>query len=199
MTTRRALLLGGATALLAGCSQGSSWPGGDDNPPGAGGCRTPGQLVGFSRVAGAQLVYEQTRRPTSMKIDPAFLQQVNTWAEDWAALSGLGAIQAVVSFGAYVDKCQSYHQLGRAFDITELQHEAGTISMRYDQWQPGTAQQLRNYWRVAASLHLHFAYTLAYPFDSAHDDHVHVDNLVSKDGLSKFNSRPSLATGAARI
>lgn len=183
--SRRLLLLGAGSALLAGCS--GITDGVDLGSRGA--CRTPGELVDFDAVGGGVLGYEIGRRTTSMKSEPAFLDLLNTWAEDWSAMSGLGAITQVWSYGAYVDKCSSFHQVGRAFDVAEVVHEGGSVSCRFDQWGPGTAQQLRDYWRLAASLHLHFAYTLTHLYDGAHANHIHVDNSVSGDELSTFRER----------
>lgn len=191
MTTRRALLWGGTALLLVGCSrQGSSVvvPV-DTNPPGGDGCRTPGELVDFDHIGTARLVYAETGAAASMKLEPGFLAQVEAWAADWVTLSGLGPMERLLSFGGYVNKCNSYHQIGQAFDISEVVHASGSVSLRHDQWGPGSAVQLRNYWRLAASTHLHFGYTLTHTFDAAHRNHIHVDNLVSRGGLSRFNSR----------
>lgn len=184
MTTRRTFLAGTAAVLLAGCGGGD----GDEPPSNGGGqhCRTPGELVDFDRVGTGTLVYDETGRATSMKIEPKFLSQLHTWSEDWAQLSGLGAVKSVTSLGAYVDKCSSYHQIGQAFDISAIEHEGGDVSLHYDQWQPGSDRQLRDYWRLAASLHLHFSYTLAYSYNEQHHNHIHFDNLVSGSGLTSF-------------
>ena len=191
MTTRRALLWGGAAMLFAGCSgQGSPIGGPDEpHPPDAGGCRAVGELVEFDRIGAAEVYYTGSGRPAPMKLEPGFLAKVEAWAAEWTVLSGLGAMQRLVSYGGYVDKCSSYHQIGQAFDISEVVHASGTVSLRYDQWAPGSPAQLRDYWRFAASTHLHFAYTLTHTFDAAHHNHVHVDNLVSADGLSLFTPR----------
>lgn len=161
-------------------------PGGDDD---SGRCRTPASLTDFSTVGTGALGYEVDRAATSMQADPSLLERLELWAADWAELSGLGTIQEVWSYGAYVDKCSSFHQAGRAFDFAEVVHEGGSVSCRYDTWNPGTAAQLRDYWRLAASLHLHFAYTLTYLYNEQHHNHIHVDNSVSGEDLSTFSSR----------
>lgn len=185
--SRRGVLLAGGTMLLAGCGVGGvpSIPGlpGQGDPRA---CRAPGELTSFSTVGGALLGYEITGMPTTMRSEAGFLGLLNSWAEDWADLSGMGAITEVWSYGAYVDRCGSYHQVGRAFDFARLVHERGTVSCRYDSWSPGTDTQLRGYWRLAASLHLHFAYTLTYLYNQAHHNHIHVDNSVSGDSFSTF-------------
>ncbi len=187
--TRRALLLGGVLATT-GCSGAD---GGFEPPPilrdNPVGCRTPEELTYFSDVAGAELGYEVDRASSSMRSDPRFLERLNAWAADWVELSGLGPLATVWSYGAYVDKCNSWHAAGRAFDVAELVHEGGTVSCRFDRWTPGTEQQLRDYWRLAASLHEHFAYTLTYAYNSSHHNHIHVDNGVSRWERSSFNQR----------
>ena len=133
--------------------------------------------------------YEVGRTITTYKADPRFVELLNVWAEDWATLSGLGAITTLWSYGAYVDKCDSFHSAGRALDISEVEHEGGSVSCRYDVWGPGTATQVRNYWRLAASLHLHFGYTLTHLYDEAHHNHIHIDNAVSKWDATVFRPR----------
>ena len=140
-------------------------------------------------MGGATLGYEVGRTITTYKADPRFVELLNVWAEDWTTLSGLGAITTLWSYGAYVDKCDSFHAAGRALDISEVQHEAGSVSCRYDLWGPGTEPQVRDYWRLAASLHLHFGYTLTHLYDEAHRNHIHVDNAVSQWDDTVFRPR----------
>ena len=42
---------------------------------------------------------------------------------------------------------------------------------------------------LSISPHLHFGYTLAYPYNATHHNHIHVDNMVSGDDLTRFNPR----------
>lgn len=142
----------------------------------------------FSTLGGASLGYEVGRTLTTYRADPRFVELLETWAVDWATLSGLGAISTIWSYGAYVDKCQSFHAAGRAFDIAEVEHQDGSVSCRFDLWGPGTPQQTRDYWRLAASLHLHFGYTLTHLYDEAHTNHIHVDNAVSQWEETAFSA-----------
>lgn len=181
-TSRRGLLLGvGAAALVSGCSISDVFS--DDAPPPnveiPETCRSAESLVEFSSLDGATLGYEIGRTTATYKADPRFVELLEGWAQDWTTLSGLGALSTIWSYGAYVDKCESFHASGRAFDIAEVQHERGSISCRYDTWAPGSAAQNKGYWRLAASLHLHFGYTLTHLYDKAHHNHIHVDNAVS--------------------
>lgn len=177
------MLASGLAALTAGCSSGM--------PPvrAPGTCRSPESLVDFSTLGGATLGYEVGRTTTTYRADPRFVELLEAWAEDWSAMSGLGALTTIWSYGAYVDKCTSFHASGRAFDIAEVTHEDGSVSCRFDKWAPGDATQLRNYWRLAASLHLHFGYTLTYLYNEAHRNHIHVDNAVSGWEAPTFRPR----------
>lgn len=175
----------GATALLSGCSAGfPSLP--EPRIPGT--CRTPDSLIDFSTVGSATLGYEVDRSITTYRADPRFVELLEAWAEDWSTVSGLGAMTTIWSYGAYVDKCDSFHTAGRAFDIAEVEHVGGTVSCRFDVWGPGSATQNRDYWRLAASLHSHFSYTLSHLYDDAHHNHLHVDNAVSQWENSDFRS-----------
>ncbi len=171
------MLVSGLAALTRGCSTGiPRLP--DVRVPGT--CRVPDSLVEFETLGGAPLGYEIGRALTTYRADPRFVELLEAWAEDWTSLSGMGAITTIWSYGAYVDKCQSFHAAGRAFDIAEVEHDAGSVSCRYDLWGPGTTKQSRDYWRLAASLHLHFGYTLTHLYDEAHHNHIHVDNAISR-------------------
>ena len=79
---------------------------------------------------------------------------------------------------AYVDRCESWHAAGRAFDFAVVRHEDGEVSCRYDEWGDD-AGRLRDYWRLAASLAAHFTYTLTLSYNAQHHNHIHVDNAVN--------------------
>lgn len=184
--SRRAILAGGVAALTTSCASGfPSLP--EPRDPGA--YRTPDSLVDFSTLAGAALGYEIGRTITTYRADPRFVELLEAWAEDWTTMSGLGAMTTLWSYGAYVNKDSSLHASGRAFDIAEVEHEQGSVSCRYDIWGPGSATQVRDYWRLAASLHSHFGYTLTHLYNQAHANHIHVDNATSQWGSPTFRTR----------
>lgn len=193
-TTRRGFLLAGAGAAVVagGWAVWSRGQGGEGSPGDLGGgqkCRTPESLTSFDQVGGGRLGYEVSGNTTTMQSDPRFLELLQAWATDWAALSGLGAIREVWSYGAYTDKCNSFHQSGRAFDIARIVHADGKVSCRFDDWGPGSAAQLRAYWRLAASLQMHFSYTLTHLYNGQHDNHIHVDNAVNGYERPAFKTR----------
>lgn len=185
----RRLLLGGGLVLaaspLAACS------GGGDPLPKE--CRTPEALTQMATLAGAPLVYAENGREQSFHCDPRFVELLESWAGEWVAAAGLGPLVKVSTFGAYVDKCPSWHAAGRAFDIAELVHANGQVSCRYDQWGDDP-QRLRAYWRLAASLSTRFTYTLGYPYNAAHHNHLHVDNGVNGYGATRFDQRSNAQT-----
>lgn len=156
----------------------------------------------FSSIGSATLGYEVDRSITTYRADPRFVERLQAWAADWSEVSGLGAMTTLWSYGAHVEKCDSFHSAGRAFDISEVEHAEGSISCRYDVWGPGTSAQNRDYWRLAASLHSHFSYTLTHLYDDAHQNHIHVDNAVSGWDQSTFNKgsrvQVQLVQGALR-
>lgn len=175
---RRALLTGAAVVPLAGCSASGMLSEVAVNVGEVGGCRSPESLETFSTLGGAPLRYEITGAETSFRADPRFIALLEEWVAAWTAGSGLGPLRYVSTYGAYVDKCDSWHAAGRAFDFAELVHEGGTVSCRYDRWGDDPAR-LAGYWRLAASLASMFTYTLTYRYNPQHHNHIHIDNGAS--------------------
>ncbi|MFT3888284.1 MAG: extensin family protein [Arachnia sp.] len=186
MIHRRAFLLGAAVLPLAGCGILPREDPGVEEPSAEPSCRTPDELASFKSVGGARLSYEVTGKRQSFQADPRFIELLDDWAEDWAGLSGLGAITGISTYGAYVDKCPSMHAAGRAFDVAVVTHKKGSVSCRSDLWG-SDATQLRAYWRLAASLAAHFTYTLTLAYNDLHLNHIHVDNLVSEGEKPVFD------------
>ena len=195
MISRRLLLgLGVTTALAPLAACGSNLGGGMN---GAAPCLSPGELTSFDTLGGAPLSYAGTGTRQSFNADPAFVDLLEEWAAEWVDVAGLGPLVEVSTYGAHVDKCPSWHASGRAFDIAELIHEDGTVSCRYDRWGEDPAR-LRQYWRLAASLSTRFTYTLAYPYNAEHHNHLHVDNGVNGYGATSFRERAQAQTEIAQ-
>lgn len=182
--------LASAGLLLTGCS-GPPAPTQEELE-----CTTKSALTEFDHLGDAAIVYEVDQRASSFSIEPNFLAQMETWHLDWQATSDLPHDDQVWSYGAFVRdglSCDSWHGAGRAFDISQLRHGDDTIvSCREDLWaELGDVARRddlrRRYWSLAASLHLHFAYVLTYLYDPAHRNHIHVDNSVSRSGMSVFD------------
>lgn len=193
MLTRRSLLLGAAALPLAACS--AVGGGATDT------CRTPDELVSFDSLAGAPLSYEETGTRQPFQADPRMVSLLEQWAEEWVELSGLGALREVSTYGAYVDRCGSWHQAGRAFDFAVVRHEDGEVSCRFDQWE-GDQGRTRDYWRLAASLAARFTYTLTYRYDGRHHNHIHIDNSVHGGDGARFrqgsHAQTQVVQGALR-
>ena len=183
---RRAFLLGAAALPAAACSGPVSLPIPDVG--GVVGCRTPDSLASFSTLGGAPLTYEVTGAAQSFRADPRFIELLEEWAAGWVSASGLGPLREVSTYGAFVDRCDSWHAAGRAFDFAELVHEGGTVSCRYDVWGDDPAQ-LPGYWRLAASVASRFTYTLTYRYNAQHHNHIHIDNGVNGFEAPSFRER----------
>ncbi|WGT47200.1 extensin family protein [Tessaracoccus lacteus] len=183
MVRRRALLAAAVTLPLTGCVDVGSFDGST-----LGGCRTPDSLVSFDTVGGAPLAYELSGNRQAFRADPRFIELLDAWAADWESAAGLGQLTEISTYGAYVDRCESWHAAGRAFDFAVVRHEDGEVSCRYDEWGDD-AGRLRDYWRLAASLAAHLTYTLTLSYNAQHHNHIHVDNGVSGYDAPRFREQ----------
>jgi hypothetical protein len=182
--SRRRLLglaaAGSAVVWLPGCSSALS----SDRPSASASCVPRRNLESHRTVAGRPLVYEVSQRRAAFSFESGFFGQVGDWLEDYTETSGLARPDQVWSYGGWTDggsACDSWHNAGRAFDLGRLRLEGGDfVSCRYDRWQSSSGatleRSLRQYWALAASLHLHFAYVLTYLYNTQHHNHIHFDN-----------------------
>lgn len=149
-------------------------------------------LPEYGSLGGARLVYEEDQQPKQLHIDPETASRLEQWV-GWLPSTGLAAPTVIRTYGAWVSdepECTSMHGAGRALDVAAVVTGGGEVSCRTDLWQGGgTPAQLAAYWRLAAGLHLHFAYVLTYLYDSLHANHIHVDDTESRGGLSRFNTQ----------
>ena len=186
------------TTALAGCTPGgSSWPdlpdvGRRESPT----CVARSTLPRYARLADLPLVYEVGQRRSEFAIEPGFAGQLEAWVTDLRDLTGW-RIDQLWTYGTWTDggdACDSWHNAGRAFDLSRLRLEGRTfVSARYDLWRDETGADLaraqRAYWALAASLHKHFAYVLTYRYNAQHHNHLHVDNGRSGAEPSSYSSR----------
>lgn len=202
---RRRLLagaVGAAGALLTGCSVGLPRP---QAPRPDASCVPRTSLDTQREVAGLSLVYEIGQRPSAFRFEPAFYRQLGEWA---AALPAAldGRPDQLWTYGSWTDgggTCDSWHNAGRAFDVSRVRLRGGEfVSCRYDRWRTETGAALaarqRAYWRLAASLHLRFAYVLTYLYDAVHANHIHVDNGRSGPDWSTFSTRSRVQVQAVQ-
>lgn len=191
----------GLTALAAGCSVGrSSFPDlpelPDTGPREQPRCVARSTLPRYARLADLPLVYEVNRRRSEFAIDEGFAGQLEAWLADLVELTGW-RLDQLWTYGTWTNggsTCSSWHDAGRAFDLSRLRLTDGTdVSCRYDLWRDTSGARLtetrRAYWAVAASAHKHFAYVLTYLYNATHHNHIHLDNGRSGADLSSFSSR----------
>ena len=210
MLSRRGLLgLGGGLAVagLAGCSLTPGNRNREDPtaPLAEASCVARSALDPHAEIAGLPLVYEISRRATTFWFDPGFHSQLTDWAKALPESLGKEPDQ-LRTYGSWISgagQCGSWHNSGRAFDLAQIRLVGGQlVSCRYDLWRDerGTAleRRLQAYWRVAASLHLRFAYVLTYLYDARHLNHIHVDNGRSGEEWSTFSTRSRVQVQAAQ-
>lgn len=189
------------TVSLTGCLSAERPDRGRD-----GRCVPAGELATLTQVADTPLAYEETEREQAFRFDAGFHEQLNRWFIDWQQHSGLSPTR-IRTYGAWIDgegDCgSSWHHSGRAFDISGVDGTDGVlVSCRTDRWSQLSPSQRatlqRRYWALAASLHLHFAYVLTHLYDTAHANHIHVDNGVSGPEMSRFNPRSRVQNQAVQ-
>src|SRR6266508_2072823 len=112
------------------------------------------------------------------------------------AASAHGDIQ---TYGAHNDdRVSEAHNNGRGFDLSRI-YATGTdgdlhrrFFARHDIWKDWTGDAFtearRHYWATAASAHHHFRNVLTYLYNADHDNHIHIDNLVSGTSNSEFDT-----------
>lgn len=154
-----------------------------------------------SEISNRPTYYEPTGVATSFSYDSTFYSRLETWWNFWYANTPSAWVTPgrIWGLGAYMDRmdgCVSMHNYGRALDITRMYMTNSSSVLvkvfdgRYANWKTQTGSTLtttrKRFWATVASLHYHFRSVLTYMYDSAHEDHVHVDNGYSGDGNSTF-------------
>lgn len=175
-----------AAGALAACS-----PGRPPKPDAY--CVTRAELGSYGTLGGLPLVYEITETPTSFSFDRAFHSLLEDWVTSYRETTSVRPDQ-LWTYGAWADRfdgCSSWHNAGRAFDLSRLRLPGRDfVSCRYDSWRSAGGAELeanlRGYWALAATLHLHFAPVLTYLYNTSHHNHIHVDNSRSQTELSVF-------------
>lgn len=157
-------------------------------------CVNPATLARHTAVGGAVCMAEGGGAATIL-INEGFFQQLYDWRMFWQANVPYSWSTQLWNFGAYSARdgsCTSWHEAGRAFDITSLRDDVTTMHFwcRYDLWKSlsNAAAHRRKYWAGAASLHYHFRSVLTYFYNSDHHNHIHVDNGESGSSLSTFST-----------
>jgi len=155
-------------------------------------CVDPSTLATHTAVGGARCMAEGGGA-ANIRINEGFFQQLYDWRMFWQANTPYPWSTELWNFGAYSARdgqCTSWHEAGRAIDITSLRDDVTTMHFwcRYDKWKdlPNADAHRRKYWAGAASLHYHFRSVLTYFYNADHHNHIHVDNGESGGSLSTF-------------
>lgn len=94
----------------------------------------------------------------------------------------LGKADVITTAGAFVDKPNSFHNTGKAFDLDGIHwKEKAFVTLNYP-------SDKRFYLGIEAILRKHFATVLNFHFNAAHRDHLHVD-LGGEVGFTKVKSK----------
>lgn len=186
-------------------------------------CVTADTLTATRELRGVPLVYDVTGERTSFRFEPSFRARLESWLPRHASVSGLGVPAEVWSLGSWIagdpqgsgegqdgtvdtaTGCRSWHNAGRAVDLTRLVDATGTVavSFREDLWSrlpPAEVDaQRRRYWRAVAGLHRDFDSVLTYLYNDLHRTHVHVDDgRVGATGGSELRTRSSVQVQAVQ-
>lgn len=160
-----------------------------------------GAITTYSGIWGQRTVYEITGELTDFGYRPSFHDRMNSWLEYWYDNTPTNFVKPirVWSVGVHNDsRVSEAHNSGRGFDLTRIFATGSDGQLhrrffgRYDIWKDWDAASLaavrREYWATAASAHHHFRHVLTYPYNTDHHSHIHIDNLVSGDGNSTFDT-----------
>jgi len=194
MTLSRRKALGLAAMGVAGTALGST----GGALLGGGAASAHGTIISRSEIWDQRTFYEGSGSASSFGYNPTFYDRLESWLSYWYAntpTSWLRPLQ-VWSLGAHTDhRVSEAHNAGRGFDLTRLYatvngNRTFVVDARHNIWggTSSAAMWRRRYWATSASLNHHFKYVLHYAYNSAHDNHFHIDNLVSGSGNSNFST-----------
>lgn len=156
-----------------------------------------GAIVRRSEIGGAATYYELSGRVSPFGFNPQFYSRLETFLHFWDVNTPTvwGHPLQVWTYGAHVDKGSGAHDNGQGFDLSRIYARSGdkrteVFSARYDNWsaadRQGRTGRRRLYWATAAGAHYHFRHVLTYPYNAAHHNHIHIDNLRSGSRNSIF-------------
>jgi hypothetical protein len=159
-----------------------------------------GEIVSYPGISGAETVYEVTGDLAGFGYRPSFHDRLNSWLDFWEANTpdSFGVVHRVWTYGAHTDsRVSEAHNEGRGFDLSRLVTiKDGVTTRRFfarrDIWMNWSdadrAAERRRYWATAASAHHHFRNVLTYEYNADHNNHIHIDNLVSGLGNSDLDT-----------
>jgi hypothetical protein len=161
----------------------------------------------YPGVGGEPTYYEPTGARTNFSYNPTFHDQLGTWLNFWFLNTPINYQRPfhIYSYGCYVPNDpppDDAHKFGRGFDLARIFCTDGgridrKFTARYDQWSTwGAADKAlarRHYWATSASAHYYFRDVLTYLFNSAHHNHIHIDNTVT-GATSSFDTSSKAQT-----
>lgn len=165
-----------------------------------------------TEVYGWPTYYEDGDFLRSDSYDDTFYARLETWAAYyyWGTPESWINPGRIYYLGVYNPNSPPMHSVRRAFDLTRIHLMVNGLSTAVldARTVPTSTIGRKRYWAAAASLHRHFTYVITYPYNSAHHNHIHIDNQVSGSGNSVFNTsykhrssssrRPLYTSGAIR-
>ena len=112
----------------------------------------------------------------------AFFDKLETFVEDLIDRCPLGQPEVIVTAGVYVDKPNSKHQLGRAFDLDSIfWSDRSFITKNYP-------SDKAFYLAIESIIRKHFGTVLQYGYDRRHEDHFHFDDGSPVDFNTSWRS-----------
>ena len=156
-----------------------------------------GTIRSYSGIWGQRTRYEANGNYASFGYRPSFHDRMSHWLYYWNNHTPYRRSIVVWTYGVHTDhRVSEAHNAGRGFDLTRI-YATGSDGnrhlrafLRHDIWKNyGDADRRRHrrwYWGTSAICHHHFRNVLTYYYNSAHDNHIHIDNLVSGTSNSNF-------------
>lgn len=138
-------------------------------------------LVTVARLDGVPLLYARAGapQPQSFPIEAGFrdLLVATVKSVRFRAPLGFGDLLSITSAGAFVNKPGAHGQ-GRAFDHDAWTFENVDIRPLSRDHAAASRARRQRYWALAAIIRSRSAFVLHGEYDTAHQDHIHQDNVA---------------------
>lgn len=120
----------------------------------------------------------------AVDINQTFYQKVSDWAVDFDETSNqnlandgrIGWLGQIGIIGHCEDSGFSWHQRGRAFDLTRVHFMNDSLMDSNWSWRQSGTFHKRRYHAVTTSLRRYFSTVITQWYNSDHDDHIHFDD-----------------------
>jgi len=121
----------------------------------------------------SQNPYGSIGRPASFQIEEYFYTELADCINDVFEECPLGKPKIITCAGIYVDKPNSHHRHGKAFDLDACFWDD------YNLITKNFFHDYELYLGIESLLRKHFGIVLSYFYNNAHKDHFHVDNSAT--------------------